>query len=352
MIVRHKYNTMFSLHVNCQPLNVTQLLQLLHNPYLTIIFSLQWQICSHCYCIWWDKVNEGNHVISIKICFGLLQTSHCLEPVLQGWWHGIYLCSHLCFSMCIFLQSAKLVLSGQVAHWSADDVQAGFDPFYYGTTMLLLPFSGAVIAIVGSWQNGFTIIQCGVSVFGGDGSRCWGGCRQGHRDWCRCKCRGRCQRKGNVNLWFFIIWPILPPLPLPLHYFCQSTTSVCAFHPLGHDLSHETIMWESFVFEQCCFWMFLASDQLRNRGGRGRQTDCKIFLKNLLSLDHYVKTFFIIPGTTRQILEYGNSIVFFFKLETMSLWVWSCVEGYSMYPSPFNSTQLHCLWTTLCMKLF
>ena len=86
-----------------------------------------------------------------------------------------------------------------------------------------------------------------------------------------------------------------------------------------HDLSHEIIMGESFVFERHCFWMFLASDQLRNRGGRGRQTDCKIFLKDLLSLDCYVKTFFIIPGKTRQILEYGNSIVGFLKLETMSL---------------------------------
>ena len=77
------------------------------------------------------------------------------------------------------------------------------------------------------------------------------------------------------------------------------------------------------------FWMFLASDQPRNRGGRGRQTDCKIFLKDLLSLNHYIKTFFITPGKTSQTLEYSNSIVGFLKLETMSLWVWSCIEGYS-----------------------
>ena len=38
---KYKYNTMFGLHVNCQPLNVAQLLQPLHNPYLMIIFSLQ-----------------------------------------------------------------------------------------------------------------------------------------------------------------------------------------------------------------------------------------------------------------------------------------------------------------------
>ena len=95
--------------------------------------------------------------------------------------------------------------------------------------------------------------------------------------------------------------------------------SMHAFHPLGHDLSHEIIMGESFVFEQCCFWMFLASDQLRNRGGKGRQTDHKIFLKDLLSLNHYVETFFIIPGKTRQILEYSNSIVGSLKLEMISL---------------------------------
>ena len=92
-----------------------------------------------------------------------------------------------------------------------------------------------------------------------------------------------------------------------------------AFHPLGHDLSNDIIMQESFVLEQCCFWMFLASDQPRNRGGRGRQTDCKIFLKDLLSLNCYAKTFFITSGKTRQILEYRNSIVGFLKLETMSL---------------------------------
>ena len=95
--------------------------------------------------------------------------------------------------------------------------------------------------------------------------------------------------------------------------------SMHAFHPLGHDLSHDIKMQESFVLEWCHFWMFLASDQLRNRGGRGRLTDHKIFLKDLLSLNHYVETFFITPGKTRQILKYGNSVEDFLKLETIPL---------------------------------
>ena len=132
-------------------------------------------------------------------------------------------------------------------------------------------------------------------------------------------CRGRCQRKGNVNLQFFIIRPTLPSLfssmRQPHRIVVKHKKHAC----LSHNLSHDLIMGESFVLEWCHFWMFIASDQPRNRGERGRLTDCKIFLKDLLSLNHYVETFFITPGKTRQILEYSNSVVGFLKLETIPL---------------------------------